>query len=265
MKKTNLLLCILFGGLAYSQVGINTTNPNPSTALDIVSSSKGVLIPRLTTAQKNAIVTPADGLQIFNTDIGCIQFYSSLNNSWLNLCGSSEKGTVVSKFLAFRDIDLQMPGNNQRYDISFNRIETDALSTIGGSYNSATGGFTLPVGLYEISYSLVAIPSNADYLDNPSSADIFVSSFENVIGNSAGSEIYGVSISNNRGTPIADTRTASLQNTFYMNIQTPQTFYLKGKFYNGGGGLVSANKVFAGGASYNKPHLNNFISIKLLK
>lgn len=53
---------------AQQNVGINTTVPHPSAALDVVATDKGVLIPRLTFAQRNAIASPATGLLIYQTD-----------------------------------------------------------------------------------------------------------------------------------------------------------------------------------------------------
>jgi hypothetical protein len=60
MKRTclflSVMLCIGVAAMAQSgSVGIGTTTPNASAALDIQSTSKGVLVPRMTTAQRNAI------------------------------------------------------------------------------------------------------------------------------------------------------------------------------------------------------------------
>ena len=66
-----MLLCMQYG---YTQVGIGTTTPDNSSILDIESNSQGVLLPRLTTAQRNAIVNPANGLLFYNTDLDEFQF-----------------------------------------------------------------------------------------------------------------------------------------------------------------------------------------------
>ena len=55
-------------------VGVGTTAPNASAALDVVSSAKGALLPRLTSAQRAAIASPATGLIVFQTD-GTPGFY----------------------------------------------------------------------------------------------------------------------------------------------------------------------------------------------
>ncbi|MFP4847274.1 hypothetical protein [Winogradskyella sp. PE311] len=56
-----------------AQVGIGTTEPDPSSELHIESNDSGLLIPRLTTTQRDAILSPANGLLIFNTDTDEIQ------------------------------------------------------------------------------------------------------------------------------------------------------------------------------------------------
>jgi len=59
------------------QVGINNSGnpPHPSAALDIESQTGGVLIPRLTTVQRNAISSPAASLIIYNTDTDCLEMF----------------------------------------------------------------------------------------------------------------------------------------------------------------------------------------------
>ena len=64
-------------------VGINTPNPDPTSILDITSSTKGVLFPALTTAQENAIAAPAVGLTVYNTDLNVHQFWNG--TCWVNV------------------------------------------------------------------------------------------------------------------------------------------------------------------------------------
>lgn len=73
MKKLILLFIALsIARISYPQVGINTSTPHNSAALEIQSTNKGVLLPRMTTAQKNAIANPASGLLIYDTTLKCI-------------------------------------------------------------------------------------------------------------------------------------------------------------------------------------------------
>ena len=56
----------------FAQVGINTDNgaPDPSAMLDVKSTSKGVLLPRITKAQRDAIANPTNGLMVFCINCG---------------------------------------------------------------------------------------------------------------------------------------------------------------------------------------------------
>lgn len=70
MNKTLLLVymfcCSFFG---FSQVGISTTNPHISAELDVSSVSRGLLVPRLTTAAITTLSTAAsEGLIVFDTN-----------------------------------------------------------------------------------------------------------------------------------------------------------------------------------------------------
>jgi hypothetical protein len=54
---------------ATGEMGINTTAPDASAALDVVSTTKGILFPRMTTVQKNAIASPVAGLVVYDTTL----------------------------------------------------------------------------------------------------------------------------------------------------------------------------------------------------
>jgi uncharacterized protein (TIGR02145 family) len=88
MKQLFLSIAIaLFSTVAFSQVGIGTTNPDASSLLDVESTTKGFLPPRLTSVQRNAIASPAEGLTIYNTENKCLETFIGLG--WINLCDGS--------------------------------------------------------------------------------------------------------------------------------------------------------------------------------
>ena len=72
-----LLAVVLFTATTYAQVGINNENSDPLAALDITSTTKGLLMPRMTNAQRQAISSPVAGLMVFVTDFdgGSFMFY----------------------------------------------------------------------------------------------------------------------------------------------------------------------------------------------
>jgi len=70
-EVTNSLGVLIQGNSdATTKVGIGTATPAASAKLDVVSTTRGLLIPRMTTAQRDAISSPAVGLLIYNTSTG---------------------------------------------------------------------------------------------------------------------------------------------------------------------------------------------------
>lgn len=80
----------------YSQVGIGTKQPHISAELEVKSSDRGFLLPRLTTAERHAIVTPAAGLQVYDTVSNSIWYFNA--TIWVELGENSERSPKVSKF-----------------------------------------------------------------------------------------------------------------------------------------------------------------------
>lgn len=81
MKQVSKSITILFTAIffvciskTHAQTGINTQTPDVSAALEVKSpdGKKGLLIPRLTTAQKSAMPTPATGLIVYDTTQKCV-------------------------------------------------------------------------------------------------------------------------------------------------------------------------------------------------
>ena len=78
MKQKFLILFILclIGLPVFSQASIGTQSPHLSAALDMSSDSKGLLIPRMTTVQRDAIPNPSEGLEIFSTTTQTKYFFN---------------------------------------------------------------------------------------------------------------------------------------------------------------------------------------------
>ena len=86
MRKITLITLMLFTALSYAQVGINTNNPDASSALEIESTTGGILIPRLKQTQRNQITAPATGLMIYQTD-QTSGFYFYDGTAWTKIDG----------------------------------------------------------------------------------------------------------------------------------------------------------------------------------
>src|SRR5690606_24990583 len=72
--------------------------------LDVQSNNKGLLLPRLSTEQRNSITAPAIGLQIYNLDTDCIQIYMPVSG-WKNVLCDSEGGQGSNCPTTVSDVD----------------------------------------------------------------------------------------------------------------------------------------------------------------
>lgn len=85
MKQLTTFLVAMLPFMAMAQVKISTSNavPDASAILDVESANKGLLLPRMTTAQMNAISNAAKGLLVFNTTDSV--FYMHLDSGWTKI------------------------------------------------------------------------------------------------------------------------------------------------------------------------------------
>ena len=86
---TTILLFLIITNLS-AQVGIGTVEPNASAALEIKSTTRGLLPPRMTKVQRDVIATPEAGLIVYCTNCGVngeLQFYNG--TSWVNMVGGA--------------------------------------------------------------------------------------------------------------------------------------------------------------------------------
>ena len=69
-QSTLMAIIMLISMAGYGQVGINSDGslPAPSAMLDVVSTDKGILVPRMSILQRKSIIAPATGLLVFQTD-----------------------------------------------------------------------------------------------------------------------------------------------------------------------------------------------------
>ena len=93
---TVFFLCNFFVALAQN-TGINADGslPNTSAMLDVKSTNKGLLIPRMTQAQRDAIASPATGLLVFQTD-NSAGFYFFNGAAWTGIGGGSANAWLLN-------------------------------------------------------------------------------------------------------------------------------------------------------------------------
>ena len=92
VKQYIMLIGLLFAFGAKAQVGIGTNAPDASAQLEILSTSKGLLIPRLSLIQRDGINNPANGLLVYQTN-NSPGFYFYNNGQWQRLVNNSELGS----------------------------------------------------------------------------------------------------------------------------------------------------------------------------
>jgi hypothetical protein len=145
--KTNMaitvLLCCMITGLhaqntfpSTGAAGIGTTTPDASSLLEIKSITKGLLIPRMTLAQRNLIATPATGLMIYQTN-STPGFYYYNGTAWTAV---SPKGVNTSNAsLRNTSIGLLTLSANTTGDDNTATGYQSLHSNTTGEFNTADG------------------------------------------------------------------------------------------------------------------------------
>jgi len=89
-KIFTFLAVVLLTAITNAQVGIGTTTPDTSSALDLTSITKGFLIPRMTNEERRGILTPAEGLMVYvkgvDDVVGSFMYYDG--SIWKDATGS---------------------------------------------------------------------------------------------------------------------------------------------------------------------------------
>jgi hypothetical protein len=128
------------------------TTVSASAQLEVTSTSKGFLPPRMTTAQRDAITSPADGLIIYNTTNNRLELRSATASAWLTmttLTGAVQKSVVSGYF------------NNSSYSQGLNVLACTKVNDVNNDFSANT--FTAPrTGLYLVTVNLMT--TNRDWL-----------------------------------------------------------------------------------------------------
>lgn len=132
-------------------VGINTTSPHASAIMELESNNRGLLVPRMTSAQRLAIVGPATGLLVFDTDINGFYFFNG--TIWATVTIKSELERITEGGKTGYRILNRVAANygdigQDAVDLSFSGI---ASSTLG-----ATGNLSFAVGQHTTASGLAA-------------------------------------------------------------------------------------------------------------
>jgi hypothetical protein len=172
-------------------VGIGTTTPDNSAMLDVSSTDKGLLIPRMTKAQRDAIGSPVSGLMIYQTD-NTPGFYFYDGTSWIHIVDATTTVEAIddlsdgktdvygsptasgSMFLGYESGDND-DGSNRNTALGYQSMKdvTTGRYNISMGYralygNSSSGNDNVAIGLESMrnnqsGYSNIAIGSRSLY------------------------------------------------------------------------------------------------------
>src|SRR5688572_20045710 len=138
-----LFMANLASGIAYCQVSIGSPVPHPSAQLDVTSTTKGFLLPRMTTAERNAIANPSPGLMIFNTTTQSMEIFAS-TRGWFGIQPQIPERRLLGStgFETVADIKATSDGGYIVAGTTDNRYPNGDITDSGryGGIGSATGG-----------------------------------------------------------------------------------------------------------------------------
>ncbi len=121
---------------ANTKIGDTPGTTNANAVLEVESTNKGILIPRLTTAQRTAIVSPTQSLMVYDSDVDLFYYYSTANAAWTAMNTGSVKAVSATTYTL-------LPADSGRV------IEFSSVSAV-----TLTVPSTLPVG-FQVSISQV--------------------------------------------------------------------------------------------------------------
>jgi Collagen triple helix repeat (20 copies) len=134
-------------------VGIGVDPPSTTAALDVTSTTKGLLAPRMTTMQRLAIASPANGLIVYDTDIKSLQVYDAVGGVWTQLAATATTGTVTT---VTASAPLGVSNGTTTPAITLGTVPVAK----GGTGSTSLTGFLVGNGTSAFS-SLTAIPGTA--------------------------------------------------------------------------------------------------------
>lgn len=146
------------------QVVVGSGTADGSAVLEIKGNNRGVLLPRLTTTQRNAVASPATGLIIYNTSTNCLEVNTGTASSpsWsptgcrtgtvsaLNCAGATVTGTLQAGQAA-SGVSVTLPytgGNDGQFDTQIftsTGVTGLAATLAGGSLTGSGGNLTLTI------------------------------------------------------------------------------------------------------------------------
>ena len=213
-----LLVCFLTVNYGFSQVGIGTSNPNSSSILDISSSNKGVLFPRMDLATA-PIDSPVEGLVVWNTDLANEGANAGLfywnGSAWVSLISNDKLDSQIQSIQSSSSgggsgADVWQKGGNEAADGDFMgttnekalefRVNNERIA-----YIEPNGGLSMGKNASANNYKSIAIGNGAQSIANTeaiavgveSNASAYRSLALGALSESSGNEAIAVGLQSN--------------------------------------------------------------------
>lgn len=143
-----VLIMISWPIVSWAQVGVNNPNPDPSAMLDITANNRGLLIPRLTTPQRDAISAPGRSLLVFDTTDGKFYFYDGGQwyalNELVRIAGSNDVSLPTGNLTIGGNITST--GNVSSGGLNVSGFANNALVPTGSIVMWSGSIATIPLG-----------------------------------------------------------------------------------------------------------------------
>lgn len=177
-----LSLVLLYNSFSWAQMAVNTDGsiPNSSAMLDVKSTTKGILVPRMTAAERGLIASPATGLMVYQTNTPAGYYYYN-GTAWKQIidAASSAVNPPLTSLLMFdgsnwvsKNLVIGQAGGNQPVNIRQPYLGMNYCIALYGVFPSQSGinpyigevelfGFSFaPVGWAQCNGQLLSIVAN---------------------------------------------------------------------------------------------------------
>jgi hypothetical protein len=156
IKNIKFTIVVLFvTAMGFAQVGIGTTTPDASSALDVTATNKGFLMPRLTTAQRTAISSPATGLQVYDTDTDTFWYYNGA--TWTENLGGGKFVDGATSDIAYYDGKVGIGINNTSHKLHVNSASTLSTTNTAARVDATYSG----TGTSSATYGVASYVTNS--------------------------------------------------------------------------------------------------------
>lgn len=169
-------------------VGIGTTTPDPKAQLDIRSTSKGLLIPSMTTSQRLGISTPPNGLLVYDTDKN--EFYHYNSDGWTGIVNGTYWNRPITsrnRIATTDSVGIGTTGPTQRLDVNGN-IRSRNNIIADGNLSSTN-----------LNVSGIATVGSSAYVNGNITSNASITAMDEMVINNAGAALQLKSANVNKG------------------------------------------------------------------